>query len=209
MSPPKKRIHDTQFDNLVGNLRGEVGEAITTWFLWRAFRAHELSMFTDDIKADMNNVALRRQGVLVGRLRDDLTARLSELGERKVGRINFHFAAVKRPEFQPLADEYTRYVTSRGLRTKRNRDISHKNLPERWEDHRHLHVGDRILTRATGLAVRVMKRIDLAMIGPYSRLLWREMRRRRYEPLLPPASGYLLMPFIRVSPEDRVTSNGP
>ena len=33
MSKPKLRVKNTQLDNLISNLRGEVGEIITSWVL--------------------------------------------------------------------------------------------------------------------------------------------------------------------------------
>jgi hypothetical protein len=35
MSKHKLRIHNTQLDNLISNLRGEIGEVITSWILLR------------------------------------------------------------------------------------------------------------------------------------------------------------------------------
>jgi hypothetical protein len=192
----KRRIHETDEGNLVGNLRGEVGETITTWALWRLYRIQELREQTPDIDADLNNVGLRRLGVVVDRLRNDLTARLSELGERKMGRLNFHFLGAKVPQFQPLAGVFTDFVISSGIREKRHRDISHKELPPQWKDHRHRYVYDRLLTRGTALALRTMKLIDREVIGRESPHLWRIMRTRRYEPANPPSAGYLLMPYI-------------
>lgn len=203
VSANKRRIAATDEGNLVGNLRGEVGETITTWALWRIYRIQELRLQTPDVGADLANKSLRLLSVVVDRLRDDLTARLSELGEQKTGCLNFHFLADKRPEFRPEAIKFEHFVDSKGIREKRHRDISHKELPPKWEDHRHRYVYDRVLTRATALALRTMKIIDRRIIGPESPYLWRVMRSRRYEPMNPPSSGYLIMPHIALPDEVR------
>jgi hypothetical protein len=203
VSVTKRRIQETDEGNLVGNLRGEVGEAITTWALWRIYRIQELRLQTSDIAADIANVGLRLLGVVVDRLRDDLTARLSELGEAKTGQLTFYFLAQKRPEFSALSETFTRFVVSSGIREKRHRDISHKELPPQWKDHRNRYVYDRVITRGTALALRTMKAIDRRLIGPESPYLWRIMRTRRYEPMNPPSSGYLIMPHIALPVEIR------
>jgi len=196
MSPDKRRIQETDESNLVGNLRGEVGEAVTSWALWRLYRIQQRRNRPPDIQSDLENAGFQLLNVLVDRLRNDVTARLSELGEKKIGSLNFHFLGVKRPEFQIVAEDFATFVVSKGIRDKRNRDISHKELPPKWNDHRSRYVNDRLLTRGTALALRTMKYIDRKLIGPESPYLWQVMRRRRYQPTSPPSAGYLLLPFI-------------
>ena len=55
MSRLKLRIKNTQLDNLVCNLRGEVGEIITSWVLLRHIMATQRGMFSDDPAKDMAN----------------------------------------------------------------------------------------------------------------------------------------------------------
>jgi hypothetical protein len=42
MSNRQSRIRDTDTDNLISNLRGEVGEVISTWVLLRRFKSQGL-----------------------------------------------------------------------------------------------------------------------------------------------------------------------
>lgn len=201
MSSSKRRIHTTPLDLVVAHLRGEVGEAITSWTMWRSFRAQEQRLPTHDIRADLENVQLRKVGILVERLRDDLVARLSELGDDQIGRANFHFLAAKLPQFKLAAESYSKTVLDRGMHAKRNRDISHKEVPERWQDHRDRYVEDRTLTYVTARAIRLMKSIDRVVLGAAAPYLWQIVRRKRYEPLLPASGHYVILPHIRL-PDD-------
>jgi hypothetical protein len=167
------------------------------------YRLQELREQTSDLAVDSQNLGLRLLGIVVTRLRDDITARLSELGERESGCVNFHFLSEKEPQYQPLAKTFTQFVRSRGIRDKRHRDISHKELPPTWSDRQYRYVYDRTLTRGVALALRTMKRIDSVFIGPESSELWRVMRERRYEPTSPPSVGYRLMPLVALSLEAR------
>lgn len=153
MSTSKQRVRETDIHHLVSSLRGEIGEVITTWVLWRMYRRQELREQTSDLAADSQNIGLRLLGIVVTRLRDDITARLSELGERESGCVNFHFLSGKEPQYQPLAKTFTQFVKSHGIRDKRHRDISHKELPPTWKDREHRYVYDRTLTRGVALAL--------------------------------------------------------
>jgi hypothetical protein len=198
LSSSKRRIHTTSVDLVVTHLRGEVGEAITSWTMWRSFRPQEQRLITRDIRADLENVQLRKVSILVERLRDDLVARLFELGDDHIGRANFHFLAAKLPQFKPAAESYGKAVLDRGMHAKRNRDISHKEVPERWEDHRHRYVDDRALTYVTVRAIRLMKSIDRVVLGAAAPYLWQIARRKRYEPLFPASGHYMILPHIRL-----------
>jgi hypothetical protein len=55
MANPRIRIHNTNLDALLGNVRGEVGEAITTWILLRHLMTASRELETEDIAKDMSN----------------------------------------------------------------------------------------------------------------------------------------------------------
>jgi hypothetical protein len=95
MGSKKLRIINTETDNLVSNLRGEIAEVVTTWMLMRHFMASAASLQTDDVTKDFGNPDLAFRYVLRDKLEDELVARLSELAEEKIGRLNFFFAAEK------------------------------------------------------------------------------------------------------------------
>lgn len=131
-------------------------------------------------------------------------ARLSELGEGKVGRLTFHLAAVKLGRFRDEASAFSDFVNRNRLCKKRNRDVSHEELPGRLSDHRQIHIPYRVLIRAVGFALRLTKRIDRHVVGPSAPYLWREARKRRYDFMYPPSAGYMLVPYLHLSGEDRI-----
>jgi hypothetical protein len=53
------------------------------------------------------------------------------------------------------------------------------------------------------LALRLMKMIDTIYLGPSAKYQWREMHRRRYKLMYPAKVGYMLMHYIRLSPDDQ------
>jgi hypothetical protein len=102
--------------------------------------------------------------------------------------------------------DFSGYIEKNGFRQKRNQDISHKELPEKWEDHRApLHVPYGTILHAIAGALRLMRRIDRRVLGPSAPYLWREARKRRYKPIVsPPRVGYMLLPHFHLSAEDRI-----
>ena len=204
MSKRKLRIAKTDVDHLVSNLRGEIGEVITSWLLLRRLMTESARLSSDDPVKDGENRELATLNLMKERFRDDLVARLSELAEEKIGQLTFYFAAQKLDLFHDDVAAFAKYVVKHGLREKRNSDVSHKELPETWTDHRHLHVRYKALVCATAQAVRLMKRIDRRVLGPSAPYLWREARKRRYKFMSPPRVGYLLLPYLRLSEVERI-----
>jgi hypothetical protein len=181
-----------------------VGEIVSSWVLYKDVMMAIGSMRSPDPLIDMKNASLNRLFVLADRLSDDVVARLSELAEKKIGRLNFHFACVKLKALDREVDDFINYVQRNRFEDKRNSDISHKELPEKWSDHKYLHIEPRIVLKGIAMALRLMKRFDLAYLGPSSTYLWREMRKKRYELMAPPRAGYLLLPYLRLPTDIRV-----
>lgn len=202
MSKTKLRVSNTDLDNLVSNLRGEVGEVITTWVLLRRFH-NTAQVIERKHKDGSDNPDARFVHLMADKMQDELVGRLSELAENKIGQLTFHFAAVKLGKFSTDTTEFTKWIIKTKIREKRNRDISHKQLPEKWTDHRPLNVQYRHIVRAVALALRLMKRIDRHLLGPAAPFVWREARKRRYDFMSPPAAGYMLIPYLNLSPEER------
>jgi hypothetical protein len=48
-----------------------------------------------------------------------------------------------------------------------------------------------------------MKQFDTIHLGPRAKYLWQENRRRRYKPMYPAKVGYMLLPYLWLSEEDR------
>lgn len=204
MSRQKLRIHNTDTDNLISNLRGEVGEIISSWVLYRDIMVAAHRIGSHDPVIDMKNAALNRLLVLGDRLSDDIVARLSELAEKKIGRLNFYFASLKLQALDGEVNDFIGYIQRNRFEEKRNSDISHKELPERWSDHKYLRIEPMIILRGVVKSLRLMKRFDFLHLGPSSPYLWHQARKKRYELMTPPKAGYLLLPHLRLPDDIRV-----
>lgn len=203
MGNPRLRVHNTLLDNLISNLRGEVGEVVTSWVLLRDMMARQVALSTDDIAKDMRNGSLTIVTMLRSKLDDEIVARLSELAEYKVGRLTFYFAAEKLKKLEAEVEAFRRFIVREKFQEKRNADISHKELPEQWRTHGAVHIPYRTLRRAVGHALRLMKAIDGIVLGPAAKYLWREMRKKRYELMAPASAMYMMLPYMNLSEEIR------
>jgi hypothetical protein len=192
----KQKIANTEMDNLVSNLRGEIGEIVTSWVLMRQFMASSANLATGDPKLDIGNQQLACMDLLTNKLRDELVGRLSELAERKVGKLTFFFASEKLRCLEDEIRKFESFIMKSGIREKRNRDVSHKELPEKWSDHKHRPIPYRQLLKAIARALRLMKRIDRIVLGPSAQFCWREARKRRYEFMFSPRAEYMLIPYL-------------
>ena len=158
---------------------------------------------TDDVAKDMKNEQLNILYIHINKLSEEIIARLSELAERKIGQLTFYFAQEKLGKFQKEVSEFERFIESNQFKEKRNQMISHKQLPEKWSDHRHIHIPYASIVKGIVIALRLMKKIDRVTLGPSAPYLWREMRKRRYDVISPPRAGYMLLPYLRLSEKDR------
>jgi len=152
----------------------------------------------------MANSEVAFANLMVNKLRDELIGRLSEIAEKKIGQLTFYFAARKLSLFEAEAEAFEKYVKKHEIRRKRNRDVSHKECPEKWTDHQDLHIPHKVLVRAVVMSIRLMKQIDRKVLGPSATYCWREARKRRYTYMSPPRAGYMLVPHLGLSKGDRV-----
>jgi hypothetical protein len=204
MSNEKLRLSQIDPALLLSGVRGEVGEIITTWTLLRSVLSDVAKERTDDVTADMTNQHLSALHFRADKLSDEIVARLSELGERKIGRLNFYFAAEKLNVLRVEASRFSEFVRQHNFRKKRNSDISHKRAPESWHDDPYIRIPYRSMMRAIAGALCMMKKLDRAFLGPSAPYLWRKAREKRYNPLYPPRLCYgLLLPHFYLTPEDR------
>ena len=203
MSRQKLRVQNTQLDNLVSNLRGEVGEIITSWVLLRHIMASQRGLFSHDPGKDMANEGLAFVSMLREKLADEIVARLSELAEPKIGRLTFHFAGEKLGQFENAVRAFSGFIVREKFQQKRNYDISHKELPEEWDQHKHLHIPYRTMLKGIAMSLRLIKRIDRKVIGPAAKYLWPEMRKRRYKLMNPAKAAYLMLPYLNLTPDVR------
>jgi hypothetical protein len=203
VSKQKLRVKNTNLDNLISNLRAEVGEIITSWVLLRHMMASQRELSSDDFAKDLANENLAFVSMLRTKLADEIVARLSELAEVKIGRLTFHFAATKLGKLDSEVEAFRTFITREKFQQKRNHDISHKELPEQWATHRPVVIPYRTLCRGVGNALRLMKKIDRIVLGPAAKYLWPEMRKKRYQLMNPASAAYMLVPHMNLSPEIR------
>ena len=203
MSRKKLREQRTETDNLISNLRGEVGEILFTWILMKDLLAETGKYKFPNVIENMDNPRLNRLHILVDKLRDEMVSRLSELAERKIGRLNFYFAGKKLNKLSKEIKDYEKFIKKNNFRKKRNYDISHKELPEKWKEHKSIRIPYEKVVKGIVKAIRLTKKIDDISLGPSAKYLWREMRKSRYKPIFPPKVSYMLMPYFRLSKNDR------
>ena len=203
MSNSKLRVHNTQLDNLISNLRGEVGEVLTSWVLLRYMMAKERELSSEDIAKDMRNESLAFVSMLRIKLADEIVARLSELAEAKIGQLTFYFAAQKLKKLDAAVETFSDFIVRERFQQKRNLDISHKNLPEQWAEHGPIVIPYRTLLKGVVRALRLMKTIDGIVLGPAGKYLWREMRKKRNQLMAPASAMYMMLPYMNLSPEIR------
>ena len=203
MSRQKLRFKNTQIDNLISNLRGEVGEVVTSWVLLHHMMVGQREFSSNDIAKDTSNEQLSFVYMLSDKLSDEIVARLSELAEPKIGRLTFHFAAEKLGKLHAEVRGFRTYITREKFQQKRNQKISHKDLPETWAEHGQIHITYRTLRKAVGHALRLMKKIDRIVLGPSAKFVWLEMRKKRYQLMLPACAAYMLVPYMNLPPEIR------
>lgn len=70
MADKRLRLSRTGTDVLISNLRGEVGEAVTTWLLLRHLTALAATQKSTDPAVDIRNKELAFVSLLKGKLRD-------------------------------------------------------------------------------------------------------------------------------------------
>jgi len=198
------RIAKTETNVLVSNLRSEVGEVITTWLILRHFMGKASKLRTDDPRLDISNKELAFLCILTEKLRNELIANLAELGDKKIGRTNFYFASRKLQKFAAEANQFAKFVIAKKLRLKRNQEIAHREQPERWFDGRPILIPYSTVVKTIAMALRLMKRIDRAVLGPSAPYLWREARKKRDDLMTSPSKMYLLLPYLHLSGEDRI-----
>jgi hypothetical protein len=165
--------------------------------------AQQAKLTTTDIAKDMVNPEIVFLSMLRAKLEDEIIARLSELAESKIGRLTFHFAAVKLGKLNTDVKAFGGFITREKFQQKRNQDISHKELPEKWPTQGPIFIKYPVVLRGVAHALRLMKRIDRIVLGSAAKYLWPEMRKRRYQLMNPASAVYMLLPHLNLSPAIR------
>jgi len=206
MGDDKFKIHNTELDNLISNLRGEVGEVIITWRLFLQLKRYTKYLYTGNLQDDSRNQDIALLEILVDKLEDEIISRLSELSEDKIGQLTFYFAQRKLEKDIDISEdvkEYKNHIEKKKLKEKRNQFISHKQLPEKWTDHKYFFIPVSDIGKCLSLAVMLMIRIDKFILGPSAIYLWREVLKKKTAPLRPLNVNFMLLPHMNLSKEIR------
>ncbi|HNP69064.1 MAG TPA: hypothetical protein PKH16_14250 [Aequorivita sp.] len=194
----KSTFKATEIDNLISNLRGEVGEIIQTWTLMRDFYVLSSELQTDDFNEDIKNQELNRINLIKKKFQDEIISRLSELGHKSYGKVNFYFATNKLKALENEFKDFEKFIKDNHLKAKRDEFISHKKLPPTWDEHKAEHRISYLTTlKGIAKALILMKKIDRLHLGENSNQQWNKMRKKRYDFSVPAKAGYLLLPYLR------------
>ena len=166
MSKQKLRVNNTQLDNLISNLRGEVGEVITSWVLLRHMMARERELTSDDIAKDLANENLAFVSILRERSWPMKSWRGCQSWRSQDRPADIYFAATKLGKLDAEVRGFKTFITREKFQQKRNLDISHKELPEKWARHGPVVIPYRTLRRGVGHALHLMKRLTASCWDP-------------------------------------------
>lgn len=196
MADSRVRLRKTNTEVLIGNLRGEVGEAITNWIILRQLIGSAKHLQSDDIQADMKNESLAFIYAVKDRISNDLVLTLAELSEQKIGQTTFYFASEKLGALKGEVRDFRRFIVANKLKEKRNREIAHREQPEEWPQKGDIRITYATLTVAVAKAIRLMKKVDSEFLGKEALAQWQKMRVKRYDLAMPARAKYLLLPYM-------------
>jgi hypothetical protein len=184
-------------EKLINLLRGEVGEVIQSWVIFKIYSAQAAELQTDNLHEDMNNVHLTLVDLVRSKLRDDMILRLDELSSQGFKTLNFQFASDKFNLQQEEVKAFRKYLKANHFEYKRNNNIAHKHISPTWNEiDPNPHIPFSVLTKAIGWAISIMKKLDEKYFGLDYKLIWREERKRRYDLEAPASAKYLMLPLI-------------
>lgn len=206
MSQNKHKLHNTQLDNLISNLRGEVGDIILTWKLFLRLRRNAGYLYSQDIEKDLSDPNIALLEILTDKLEDEIVSRLSELAEQEIGQLTFYFAQRKLEKQVDLSNdvlEFKKFVDKERIKEKRNQFISHKQLPETWTEHKIIYIPIPTIGKCLSLAVKLMIKIDKIFLGPSAIYLWREVLKKKTPPMRPLNVNFMLLPHMKLDQKTR------
>jgi hypothetical protein len=199
----KSILKRTDFDNLITNLRGEVGVVIESWTLMREYYllTNQLDGFNYDheqFMANMSDGEFRKRNIIKKKLADDVISRLSELAHKSFGKLNFYFATQKLGRLHTEFEEFHDFIINNNFKAHRDEFISHKKLPPTWDGHKAAYAVPYLtILKAIAKALILMKRIDQIYIGENSSLNWQIKRKDRYSYDIPARAKYMQMYYVK------------
>ncbi|MFI8604228.1 hypothetical protein ACIGCP_07190 [Cellulophaga baltica] len=209
----KTVLERIDIDNLISNLRGELGTVIESWTLLR-----EYSILTNQLTTDMsfsqylenfNNSEFNKRNIIKKKFVDDIISKLSELAQQSNRHLNFFLATQKIDKLnlatQKKIDklnselkEYQDFIVDNNFKVRRNEFISHKKLPLTWAGHKAAYsIPYKTITKAIAKALILMKKIDDIYIGANASLNWRKLRANRYSYDIAARAQYMKMYYVK------------
>lgn len=184
-------------EKLINLLRGEVGEVIQSWIVFKIYSTKAAELRSANLHEDMENLPLTLVNLVRSKFRDDMILRLAELSSRRYDTLNFHFAADKFKIQQNEVKEFREYLKVYHIEFRRNNNIAHKHISPTWDEiDPRPHIPYPVLTKAIGWAISIMKKFDEKYFGQDYVLLWREERKTRYELEVSANAKYIILPQI-------------
>ena len=189
-------------DNLISNLRGELGTVIESWTLLR-----EYSILTNQLTTDMshsqylenlNSREFNKRNIIKKKFADDIISKLSELAQESNRHLNFFLATQKIAKLNSEFKEYQDFIVNNNFKIRRNEFISHKNLPLTWAGHKAAYsIPYKTIIKAIAKALILMKKIDDIHIGANASLNWRKLRASRYSYDIEARARYMNMYYVK------------
>ncbi|SHK22499.1 hypothetical protein SAMN04488007_2435 [Maribacter aquivivus] len=198
----KKILERIDIENLITNLRGEVGTVIESWTLLREYHilTNQLTsnMSHSQYKENLRNSDFKKRHIIKKKLTDDIISKLSELAQETNNTLNFYLATQKITNLDSEFKDYKMYIIKNKFKARRNEFISHKNLPLKWSGHKAAYsIPYVIIVKAIVKAIILMKEIDNIYIGKNANLNWQILRASRYNYEVAARARYMDMSFIK------------
>jgi hypothetical protein len=189
-------------DNLISNLRGELGTVIESWTLLR-----EYAILTNQLATNMsysqflenrNSSEFNKRNIIKKKFADDIISKLSELAQESNRHLNFFLATQKMDKLNSEFNEYQDFIVNNNFKIRRNEFISHKNLPLTWAGHKAAYsIPYKTIIKAIAKALILMKKIDDIHIGANASLNWRKLRASRYSYDIAARARYMNMYYVK------------
>ena len=181
----KTILERIDIDNLITNLRGEVGTIIESWTLLREYHILTNQLTTNmshsQYKENLTHSDFNKRHIIKKKLTDDIISKLSELAQETKNTLNFYLATQKINNLDSEFKDYKMYIINNKFKARRNEFISHKNLPLKWSGHKAAYsIPYVIIVKAIVKAIILMKEIDNIYIGKNANLNWQILRVSRY-----------------------------
>lgn len=190
----------TDSELIISSLRGEIGDIIETWTLYRDLEITCKFLKSGDLTTDSKNQELIKTQVLKKKLKDYIISALSELAEKKYGQITFAFACDKLNSYKKECNDYQQFINEYNFKSHRNQFVSHKSLPDTFENF----VGEyRIIFnnfKSHCQSYYTNKKIDSDFIGSGYNLLWHATRQHRYDYTISGKVKHILLPYKNIKP---------